>query len=123
MSDPFVHQSLFENEASGQLSSISTETGVLWICYPCRNDEVMNFALFHTTKEDQQNNDDWNSPASVQDAIDQLRKGTWHPVWEAFAGHAEDMSCYTLGVRDVLPKMVRNRMLLIGDSAHPMMPT
>ena len=123
MADPLVRP-IFENEPSGFMSSMNFRAGVLWISYPCRNDEVMNVAVFHDTRKDQNKHNDWNSPASVQDVIDQLNKEPpFNPAFEAFAKQADDMKCYTVGLRDVLPRMNHGRAILIGDAAHPMQPT
>lgn len=121
MNDPLIRP-LLENQPSGQMEARNMQTKMLQVIYPCRDDELMNFALFHDTRPDQRDKDDWNSPATVQDAIDQLQKGGFHPVWEAITRHADEMKCYNTSTRDVLPRMVRGKAVLIGDAAHAMSP-
>lgn len=120
--DPLVNQ-IFKDEPPTHHTAMNTKTHVLWVCYPCRNNTVMNVAVFHPTREDQKDKLDWNSPASVKDVVDQLNKGGFHPAWEAFIRHADEMKCYTVGVRALPPTMAKGKVVAIGDAAHSMLPT
>lgn len=39
------------------------------------------------------------------------------------ARKADFMKVYTIGYRDVLPRIIKGKVVLIGDAAHPMMPS
>ena len=121
MKDDLVRP-ILQDEPSGFCSVLSKQTGVMLVTYPCRSDEIMNVALFHTTRTDQRDKDDWNSPASVEDMLDQLKVG-FHPAWSALFKQADSANCYTVNHRDPVPRMVRGKVALIGDAAHPMQPT
>lgn len=88
MADP-VTKVLYENEKSGFNNTILPATGQMLVTYPCRNDEVMNVALFHTTREEQKDRHDWNSPATVEDALLELKD--FHPAWQGVIRHADFM--------------------------------
>lgn len=120
MADPLV-QPLFAKEPSGFLSCVKPKAGLLYMTYPCRDDKLMNFACIHSTKPHQVDAEDWNSPATVEDVLELL--ADFHPAFSALVKHADTMKCYTVGHRDTLPRMARGKALLIGDSAHPMLPT
>lgn len=120
MADPLVRP-LYDGEKSGFCISMDLQRGVGLVTYPCRNDELMNFALFHNTKPHQVDNESWNSPATVDDALDVL--STMHPAYSSMARHADTMNCYVVGHRDVMPQLTRGKVALIGDAAHPMQPT
>ena len=102
--------------------TISRQTGVMMATYPCRNDEIMNIAIFHSTKPRQADDGSWNAHATVADAIETLKEG-FHPVWTAMLNHADEVKCYTVSHRDVIPRMNNGRAVVVGDAAHPMAPT
>jgi len=92
------------------------------ITYPCRGGDILNLAIFHRSKEDKAaSKDDWNSPATVQDAVDVLTG--MHPAWTALTKCADYMKFFSLYTRDPAPTMTCGKAVVIGDAAHPMMPT
>ena len=89
------------------------------IMYPIRSGEVLNFFAGYFT--DQWAEESWTVPSSPQEMV-----GT-------FAGWCDDLhrlmsrvqSCFKWGIydRDPVPHWCRGRIALLGDAAHPMMPT
>ena len=65
--------------------------------------------------------DAWSSPATVQDALDVLTD--MHPAWTAMIEHADEVRVFNLWFRKPVPTMASGRAVVIGDAAHPMMPT
>ncbi|KAK6413631.1 hypothetical protein LTR81_012424 [Elasticomyces elasticus] len=120
MKDPLIAP-IFDQQKSGFCSFINRESHMFFVTYPCRNDEVCNLAIFHDTKPHQANKEHWNSPATVDDALELL--DGCHPAWPALVRHADSMNCYVVGRRDVIPRMTNGKVVLIGDAAHPMQPT
>ncbi|KAL9085889.1 MAG: hypothetical protein Q9165_007372 [Trypethelium subeluteriae] len=127
---PTVGPLLFPpHSRSGFCNTTSAPTGLLLVTYPCRHDSVLNLALFHATHADEAHKSDWNSPARVADAVAECERaeretgGKFHGVWKELVACADEMKVYTLGWREPLERMVRGRCVLVGDAAHPMMPT
>jgi salicylate hydroxylase len=112
MKDPLVRP-LYEDQPSGFLSHAAKNTGIFFMTYPCRHDKQMNFAVFHNTKPHQVDAEDWNSPATVEDCMEVVEH--FHPSWKAIVTHAENMVCYTVGRRDILPRFVNGKVVMIGE--------
>ena len=121
MSDPTSAALFANNQPSGFASSTISPSGVLFVSYPCRSDTLMNIAIFHTTRPHQAEADAWNSPATVEEALEAI--DGFHPAWRAMLAKADEMKVYTIGHRPLIPRLVRGKAVLIGDAAHPMMPT
>lgn len=120
MADPLTRP-LFEGQPPGFCVSSNPAKGILYITYPCRDNDLMNFAVFHPTKPHQVDAEDWNSPATIEDVLEVLEG--FHPAWHAIAKHADTMNCYTIGHRDMISRMSKDKAAIIGDAAHPMQAT
>jgi salicylate hydroxylase len=120
LSDPTIAP-FFENEPSGFLQSSVSPSGVLFVTYPCRADRIMNVAVFHSTRPNQRDANDWNHPATPEDVVEIL--DGFHPFWRALVAKADTMKVYTVSHRPSISRMVRGKAIVIGDAAHPMMPT
>ncbi|KAF2769480.1 FAD/NAD(P)-binding domain-containing protein [Teratosphaeria nubilosa] len=120
MADPAIRP-MFENQGSGFVTTIDRKTGVFLMCYPCRNDEIMNLAVVHHTKPHQADAEDWSSPATIEDCLEVIPD--INPFWHAIIKHAPTMKCYVIGQRDIVPRIVNGKVAMIGDAAHPMQPT
>ena len=106
----------------GYCMTHAPERFVNFMTYPCGNNEMMNVAVFHRTREDQQDAHDWNSQACVDDVLLQIREG-FHPAWSALIKLADSVKLFNVSVRDPLPRYSRGKAVLIGDAAHAMQPT
>ena len=95
--------------------------GLLLNTYPCRSKELLYVALLHPTKPKEMDIDGWNSPADANDVINDA-KG-FHPAVRAICDGAVDVKVYRNMWRDPVEVYNKGRAILIGDSAHLMLPT
>ncbi|KAK3059699.1 hypothetical protein LTS18_010240 [Coniosporium uncinatum] len=66
-----VFRPLYEDEPSGFVNSSISPTGVFIVTYPCRNDTLINLAMFHKTLPSQNRRDsafEWNAGGDLEDA-------------------------------------------------------
>ena len=89
------------------------------ICYPIRGGALYNIFAGHVT--DQWVDESW----AVASSVDELLAGYrgWNPALLEMLSQVSD--CYKWGIRDrdPLPRWTKGFVTLLGDAAHPMMPT
>ncbi|MEA3026066.1 MAG: hypothetical protein QOF91_1351 [Alphaproteobacteria bacterium] len=89
------------------------------ICYPIRGGALYNIFAGHVT--DQWVDESW----AVASSVDELLAGYrgWNPALLEMLSQVSD--CYKWGIRDrdPLPRWTQGSVTLLGDAAHPMMPT
>jgi salicylate hydroxylase len=105
----------------GLAGTMNPRTGIYLIAYPCRSGTLMNVAVFDRPREDRVERDDWNSPAAIEDALQPI--DDFNESFKVLVRCADNMKAFSLSERDPLPKYINGRAVLIGDSAHPMLPT
>ncbi len=81
----------------------------------------MNVAIFDRPREENVGSDDWNSPAAVEDALDSIED--FHEAFKGLVKCADSMKAFAIALREPLPTYVNDRVVLIGDAAHPMLPS
>ena len=119
MSNPLT-KPLWEGEKTGFFSFFD-EHGVFMVTYPCRNNTLLNCAIFHDMRPDQCNALDWNSAATHEDVLGVIEG--WHPAIRAIPMAAEQVKVYTVTQRAPSTKVFKGRVLAIGDTVHHMLPT
>ncbi len=89
------------------------------ICYPIRRGEIYNIFAGHVSEE--WVDESWVVPSSVAELLAGYRG--WNEALLEMLGQVEQ--CFKWGIRDrdPLPHWTRDRIALLGDAAHPMMPT
>ncbi|THH19410.1 hypothetical protein EW146_g1747 [Bondarzewia mesenterica] len=82
----------------------------------------MSFALTHKDTADAI--ESWNFPASIDDALEYIAEG-WDPVLKKAIAKFPSCIDWKLSWRDPLPRWVsqNGRITLLGDAAHPFLPT
>jgi salicylate hydroxylase len=89
------------------------------ICYPIRGGELYNIFAGHVSEDWAE--ESWTVPSTV-DALLGAYSG-WNEALLGMLGKVE--RCFHWGIydRDPLPQWTRGAVTLLGDAAHPMMPT
>lgn len=98
----------------------STKTSL--IVYPCRGCNIVNCLTFQAEGDEKTKlpEDDYNCPGTAEDVQHLLRK--WPQNFQALAGMAEDVTHWAAASRDVPSTYIKDRLVLVGDAAHPTMP-
>ena len=105
----------------GISGTMNPQAGVFFVAYPCRDGKLMNIGIFDCPRADRAEKDDWNSPASIEDALEAIAE--FGDSWKDLVKCADGMKAFTLAEREPLPTYVNGRAVLIGDAVHPNLPT
>lgn len=89
------------------------------ICYPIRAGKVLN--IFAGFVNDTWTEESWTVPTS-RDEMQQVFEG-WNPVLLKMLAQSEAGYKWGLHDRDPMDAWTQGRVTLLGDAAHPMMPT
>jgi 2-polyprenyl-6-methoxyphenol hydroxylase-like FAD-dependent oxidoreductase len=90
------------------------------ICYPIGGKgDVLNIFAGHYTE--QWVEESWSVPSSREELI--AAKAGWNEALLAMFGHVENVFKWGIYDRDPLGAWTRGRVTLVGDAAHPTMPT
>ncbi|KAK6865117.1 hypothetical protein PG995_001645 [Apiospora arundinis] len=115
---------LFASAAPGYWVPCNLPDAFYMVTYPCRTRRgqlLMNVALRHTTQPQNENKEDWNSPATVEEALDVV--SPYHPLLGRLLQKAEEIKVHKLLRRDPLERYFRGRAVILGDAAHTIPPT
>ena len=105
----------------GLSGTANPQTGIYFIAYLCRDGKLMNLAVFDRPRADRVEKGDWNTPAAISDALQPLEG--FNDAFKALVKCAGSLKAFTLADRDPLPTYVNGRAVMVGDAAHPMLPT
>src|SRR5262249_22384717 len=89
------------------------------ICYPIRSGELYNIFAGHVSEE--WVDESWVVPSTVDELLAGYRG--WNEALLAMLRNVEQCLKWAIGDRAPLPHWMRGRITLLGDAAHPMMPT
>ncbi|TGO13540.1 hypothetical protein BTUL_0068g00490 [Botrytis tulipae] len=91
---------------------------VVW--YPCRENKVLNIAVFCADKEDLDAAQDWNNCIPTQVLVDEVKDS--HPSLRHLLSKTKDVRLWKLLYRAPLPSWYQGKLVILGDAAHPMLP-
>lgn len=89
------------------------------ICYPIRGGELYNIFAGHVSE--QWAEESWITPSTTEELLDAY--AGWHDALLSMLAKSGRSFKWGIYDRDPLPHWVRGRIALLGDAAHPMMPT
>jgi salicylate hydroxylase len=87
--------------------------------YPCRDNEIQNFGLLHRSKKSDVE-ESWHTPIETSKLLEQAKE--FHPRIRAVLEKAEDAKQWPLLFRPPIPVWFKDKVVLVGDAAHPMLP-
>ncbi|KIY00445.1 uncharacterized protein Z520_04130 [Fonsecaea multimorphosa CBS 102226] len=100
---------------------MSADRSTYLLRYPCHNNELQNFGAYGMAEE----GDALLALKGEQLSRDALleRLSALPPMFRAIGEMVEDtVTDWKLGDRDPIPTYYRDRLVLVGDAAHPMFP-
>jgi salicylate hydroxylase len=89
------------------------------ICYPIGKGDMLNLFCGHVT--DQWVEESWSVPSTQDELIDAY--AGWNEALLGIFRHVEHVFKWGIHDRDPVPEWTRGRVTLLGDAAHPTMPT
>jgi salicylate hydroxylase len=89
------------------------------ICYPIGQGEMLNIFAGHVT--DQWVEESWSVESSQQELLDAY--AGWNEALLGMFRHVDHVYKWGIYDRDPVPEWTRGRVTLLGDAAHPTMPT
>ncbi|KAK4986152.1 hypothetical protein LTR50_005524 [Elasticomyces elasticus] len=102
---------------------------VMWIAddrrlvmYPCANNTLMNFVAIHPASETDAAGDNWNEGGN-KDKLREVYKN-FHPSIDTLLSYVDEkeLKLWKLLDMDILPTWIDERLVLLGDAAHPFLP-
>jgi salicylate hydroxylase len=89
------------------------------ICYPIGRGETLNIFAGHVT--DQWVEESWSVPSSQEELL--AAYGGWNEALIGMFRHVRHVFKWGIYDRDPVPEWTKGRVTLLGDAAHPTMPT
>ena len=89
------------------------------ICYPIGDGSVLNIFAGHVT--DQWVEESWSVPSSQQELLDAY--AGWNEALLDMFRNVQHVYKWGIYDRDPIPQWTKGRVTLLGDAAHPTMPT
>ncbi|RDW82771.1 salicylate hydroxylase-3 [Coleophoma cylindrospora] len=114
--DP-VTADFLENDDGAMKFYVGDGHRLVW--YPCRNNLEHNFvAIFHNDEE--VSHEDWHTPVDQETLVE--RYSDFHPKLLAVLRKAKEVKQWPLLYRAPISTWHKEKLVLIGDAAHPMLP-
>ncbi|KAI4724815.1 putative monooxygenase [Aureobasidium sp. EXF-10728] len=112
-------------------SLLAQDVGMRWMgpgghimAYPVKNNQVYNMVLLHPEKPhvDHEEGESWTRQGDKQEMLDFYKD--WCPEVRNLLSYVPEgeVKEWTLNSHKALPSWVENKVVLIGDACHPMLP-
>ena len=92
--------------------------GKHFLVYPVRSGELINYVGF--VPSDEHTKESWSAPGDPAKLADEF--SGWDPRIQELLAQVENTYWWGLYDREPLKKWTNNRLTLLGDAAHPMLP-
>ncbi|KAF2804122.1 salicylate hydroxylase-like protein [Mytilinidion resinicola] len=117
LSDPETAH-MIQDSSTRYFTAAGGAAGLVW--YPCRNNEVQNFLYLSREFDTSHVGEDFR--AMVESSLPaEYAKKHFDPALQPTFKKARDVKFWKLVARGPIPKWHKDRLLLIGDAAHPML--
>ncbi|KAH7357518.1 hypothetical protein BKA66DRAFT_612630 [Pyrenochaeta sp. MPI-SDFR-AT-0127] len=90
------------------------------IIYPCRSGTLVNCVMFYPDHGEVTGESSWLNSGNQDDLMAEVE--SFSPELREFCSLAEDLKLWSLASRDPPPCFYNERLVLIGDAAHPTLP-
>ncbi|MCJ1312676.1 hypothetical protein MMC25_006352 [Agyrium rufum] len=90
------------------------------VWYPCRNNEVQNFLYLSQAFDSSHATEDFRATVEPSVPMDYAKKD-FGPKLQAVINKARDVRFWKLVAREPIPTWHKDRLVMIGDAAHPML--
>ncbi|KAH7112134.1 hypothetical protein B0J11DRAFT_619731 [Dendryphion nanum] len=95
--------------------------GMMVVTYPCRAGTLLNCAVFHVTREEERERDDWNCDTTRERVLESLQGRP--AILQQLLTTSSIPKVYTVTQRAPSPNLYNGRAVCIGDTTHHMLPT
>jgi hypothetical protein len=89
------------------------------VIYPCRAGTLLNGVMFYPSN-DSLDESSWLNSGSKEDLRAQV--ASYSPALRALCSMADDVKHWSLASRDPAPVFYKEKLVLVGDAAHPTLP-
>lgn len=92
------------------------------VCYPCENNEMLNFVCIHPSALTDAPSEDWNAGGNKNKLLEVY--ADFDDSTRALLAKADPKSLKVWSLLDMekLPTWVNSKLALLGDAAHPFLP-
>ncbi|ROV97046.1 hypothetical protein VSDG_04192 [Cytospora chrysosperma] len=109
---------MIQDSSTRYFTAAGGAAGLVW--YPCRNNEVQNFLYLSREFDTSHVGEDFRAMVEPSMPLEYARKH-FAPAVQTAIKKARDVKFWKLVARGPIPKWHKDRLLLIGDAAHPML--
>jgi salicylate hydroxylase len=116
-----ITKAFLEKTGLDSMHIFSRQKGQRLTMYPCRSGKLLNLGLFFmsgTNKDEARSS--WLNSGSLEDLMAQIQG--WSAELRELCSMAEDVKLWSLDTRDPPRTFYRNKLVLMGDAAHPTLP-